>query len=237
MATQGPRRELHQDSLAGLLAVLLLAGCVGQPVFRTDNLNPGTAVSPRPGQSLIFGSLKALDEAGHTRFPSDAIFPPLPSLRLYGLSATGSRTLSLQGLAIHSDGTFAAWLPAGDYALFATWPDAEGDLDLMEIAVIRLPADGGVYYTGELVLETRSTGVFWKNLPSAFEVTHVTSTLGAAEVTQAKVERRSGTLPGPARELLWCTEGVPPGIDPGNARNLARLDEGCGSTVTAPRAP
>ncbi len=227
-----PRHPGELAVIAG--ALLLLTISPVQAAFRTDNLERGKTVTARADQGLIFGTLRVLDEAGRTSFPSDAIFPRVPGLRLFGLWPKGKRSFSLKGLAINPDGTFGAWVPGGDYALVATWPDEDGDLETAVVALLRVPGDGRVFYTGELVVETQATGVFWKQFPSAYEIANVTAILGAAEIARQKLEKRAGSLPGPVWTLPWCTEGVPPDADPGNARSLARLDAGCGSTLTAP---
>lgn len=234
-----PRREVpgRNPWLCALLVGLLLAGDAAQAAFNVDNLKRGNTVPPRPEQALIFGTVKVLDEAGRTSFPSDALFPRLPGLRLYGLERGGKRTFAREGLVINPDGTYAAWVPRGDYALTATWPDEDNDLQVAIIALIRAPGEGRVFYAGELVVETAATGIVFKHLPSPYEVRDVTVVEGSAEAARRTLERRSGPLPGPTWILLWCTQGVPSGADPGNAGSLGRLDAGCGSTVTESRPP
>jgi len=228
-----------------LASAALAAGCT---TFKVEVPAAGEAIVPRAGHSLVFGTVRLVDEAGEVRFPRPAgpaavelLLPqsPRPSLSLLGLHRSGTRSLQWQGWHVEADGSYAIWVPAGDYALLAIHPGEQeslgGDTQLyptnVDIAgLLRVPGDGGAIYAGELTLVLRFRPLHWKDGSQLYDVVDANAAAAPLPEAQRTLEQRYGPLQAPLVQRLWCTRELPGLRDESNARSLGLLDQGCGSS-------
>jgi hypothetical protein len=228
-----------------LASVALAAGCA---TFEVDAPVPGQPIAPRAGQSLVFGTLRVVDEAGEIHFPRPAV-PAVaglleprsaqPHLSLLGLLPGGGRSLEWQGWSVEADGSYAIWVPAGDYALLAIHPGEDDSLaagpELYPFSVdvaglLRVPGDGGAVYTGELTLVVRFRSFEFKDGAQLYDVVDTDAVAASPSGARQVLERRYGPLRAPPATRPWCTRDLPGLRDERNARSLGLLDAGCGSS-------
>lgn len=208
-------------------AVAVLSGCVSIHYQR-----PGRHITPRRGETLIFGRVRFFHD-GSEFFPWNVqLFPPAagtnPERHLW-LLRLGRRAVSAE---VHPDpdGSLAIWLASGDYALLGSTQLATAGAPPYEVvALFRVPLGPAPAYTGELNLKTES-----------HEGGHVSySELGATSVTllpidiaRVTLEQRLGTLPEPPVQSPWCVGDHLPSFNDSNLATRAKelLDRGCADT-------
>jgi hypothetical protein len=215
--------------LLAMLSFLSLTAC-----FSIESPSRGQPIEARAGQGLIFGRIRVMGFAGEVYFPENpgtsdplSLQPPTPHLQLMRLGPSGGRRLAVSGLTLNdSDGSFAAWVPAGDYALLAFSPEHHNEANVNEIALLRVPADAVAVYTGDLVITVAVRSLEWKNLSKIYDLRGADVVEGPLLDEQRALEQRYGPLPRPPAVSLWCT-GELWLQDPGNAHSRALLDRGC----------
>ncbi|HJS41960.1 MAG TPA: hypothetical protein VJ755_00685 [Gemmatimonadales bacterium] len=206
------------------VALVVLSGCVSIHYQR-----PGRHITPRRGETLIFGRVRFFHD-GREFFPWNVkLFPPAagtnPERHLW-LLRQGRRAISAE---VHPDpdGSLAIWLASGDYALLAsTQLSTAGAPPYEVVALFRVPPGPAPAYTGELNMKTES-----------HEGGHLSySELGATSVTllpidiaRVTLEQRLGTLPEAPVLSPWCVGDHLPGFNNSNLATRAKelLDRGC----------
>ena len=201
------------------LLALVLSACVGVSYQR-----PGRHLTPRAGQTLVFGRLRFFHDEREF-FPWGAAPAGTSTERHVWLLRLGARAVSAE-LHPEEDGSIAICLAGGDYALMGstqllTWGSAAYEV----VALFRVPA-GGAAYAGELILKTES-----------YEGWHVSySEFGASSVAvlpidtaRAVLERKIGTLPQPPVLYPWCAGDFLPAFNDSKLTSRATelLDRGC----------
>lgn len=221
-------RRTATRQLLALLCCLPLVACVS-----VESASRGKPIEARSGQGLVFGRILVVGPDGEVYFPQGSgvasllsLTPPEPRLNLMGLGPSGGRSWATSPLTVDSDGLFAAWVPAGYYALLTMSPGDNDEQDVDTVALLRVPAEAVAVYTGDLYIEVEITSFGWKDLSVLYEVRGAYVVEGPLSDDQEVLEQRYGPLPSPPAISLWCT-GDTRTLDPGNAHNRALLDRGC----------
>ena len=208
------------------LLALVASACVGVSYQR-----PGRRVTPRAGQTLVFGRFRFFHDEREF-FPWGATLVGTSTERHLWLLRLGARAVSAE-LHPDQDGSIAIWLASGDYALMGstevlTWGSAAYEV----VALFRVPAAGAAY-AGELILKTES-----------HEGGHVSySEFGVSSVAvlpidsaRAALERRIGTLPQAPVLSPWCAGDFLPAFNDSKLTSRATdlLDRGCPDARSSP---
>lgn len=193
--------------IATASVLVLLIGCV-----TVNSPRPGQALSPRVGQTLVFGRVRLVsDEAEYYPWDPASLFGPQVWLALLRL---GPRRIA-PGPPVEEDGRFYWWLPPGDYAVIGNRHDVYAERttdvqrqDMEVLALLRVPGGVTAAYVGELVLELE-----------AVETDHqqrTTYVFGRKRVRDrrdealAELDRLFGPLPeAPGDSLMCAGPGVP----------------------------
>jgi hypothetical protein len=209
---------------AAILALAVLSGCVSIRYQR-----PGQHISPRRGETLIFGRVRFFHD-GHEFFPWNVrLFPPAAGTnaeRHLWLLRLGRRAVSAE---VHPDpdGSLAIWLAGGDYALLgSTQILTSGAPPYEVVALFRVPPGPAPAYTGELSMKTESHEGAHLSYSELGEKSVTVLPLDIARVT---VEQRLGPLPDPPVTSPWGAGEHLPGFNDSNLAARARelLDRGC----------
>ena len=218
MVARHSRTRTRQAAIALLMAAV---GCVGVRYQR-----PGQQVTPRAGQSLVFGRVRFFHD-DREFFPWKAtLLSSAATERHLWLLRLGRRAVSAE---VHpdADGSLAIWLAEGDYALLgSTQPVSTTPAGFEVVALLRVPAGAAASYAGELAFRTASHehGYLARGEFGAASVEYQP----AAEA-RAVLEQRFGVLPGPPALSPWCAGDSLPGFtDPRLAQRAKDLlDGGC----------
>lgn len=140
---------------ATALVLVLLGGCVA-----VDSPQPGRALTPRAGQTLVFGRVRLLSDGTEYR-PWDPATQYGPQVYM-ALLRLGPRRVA-PSPPLEEDGRFYWWLAPGDYAVVGNRHDVYAGQtsdaqmqDMKVLALLRVPGEGTAAYAGELVLELES---------------------------------------------------------------------------------
>jgi len=211
---------------AAAMVLVLLIGCVtiGSP-------QPGRALSPRTGQTLVFGRIRLV--SGTTEYrPWDPVTEFGPQVYLV-LLRLGPRRVA-PGPPVEKDGRFYWWLPPGDYAVIGNRHDVHAERttdaqrqDMEVLALLRVPGGITAAYVGELVLELESVETDRRQ--------RTTYDFGRERVYDrwdealVELDRLFGPLPEAPDASLMCAGPDLPGFsDPALfSRGRALLDAGC----------
>ncbi len=211
---------------ATALVLVLLSGCVavGLP-------QPGRALTPRAGQTLVFGRVRLLSDGTEYR-PWDPATEYGPQVYL-ALLRLGPRRVALSP-PLEEDGRFYWWLPPGDYAVVGNRHDVYAERtsdtqvqDMQVLALLRVPDEITAVYVGELVLELESVETN-RRLQTTYD-------FGREQVRDQRDEAlvQLHRLFGPLQEApgvsLMCAGPDLPGFDNSALfrRGRALLDAGC----------
>jgi hypothetical protein len=210
--------------LGAVFALIGGLGCVG-----VTYQGAGERITPRAGETLVFGRMRFLHD-GREFFPWSATLAPsgvaTETERHVWLLRLGRRAVSAE-LHPDGDGSLAIWLAPADYALLGSVElPVEGSAPYEVLALLRVPAGPVAGYAGDLVFTT---------------VTHEGSYLSRGELGEGAVvalpiaiarktlEQRLGTLPEAPVSSPWCTGGQLPGFNDSDLATRAKslLDGGC----------
>jgi hypothetical protein len=210
-------------TFAMTLALAVLSGCVSVRYQR-----PGRHITPRSGETLIFGRLRFFHD-GREFYPWNVSLGSSPvanTERHLWLLRLGRRAVSAE-LHPDPDGSLAIWLASGDYALIGSTQLSTSEAPRYEVvALLRVPAGAIASYSGELNMKTEShEGAHLSH--GEFGETSVT--LLPIDIARATLEQRLGTLPEAPMASPWCAGDNLPGFnDPGLATRAKQLlDRGC----------
>lgn len=211
---------------ATALVLALLSGCVtvGSP-------QPGTALVPRAGQTLVFGRVRLLSDGTEYR-PWDPATQYGPQVYV-ALLRLGPRRVA-PNPPLQEDGRFYWWLPPGDYAVIGNRHDVHAEhtsdaqmQDMRVLALLRVPEGGTAAYVGELVLELESVETNHR-LQTTYEFGHE-QVYDRRDEALVELHRLFGPLPDPPGASLMCAGPDLPGFDDpalfSHGRGL--LDAGC----------
>lgn len=215
--------------LVAMLCLASLAGC-----FTVESPDRGQPLEPRAGQSLIFGRVEIVGLGGEEYFPESrrasglwSLVTPRPHLNLMKLGPRGGRGMATSELAVRPDGSFAAWVPVGDYALLAISPSDGHEATVDEIALLRVPTGELAVYTGDLIITVEISILESMDLSELYYVRGANVDEGSLPDAQNSLEQRHGPLSRQPAVSLWCTNDLPGLIDQYNARSRKLLDRGC----------
>jgi hypothetical protein len=203
---------------------LAVSGCVS---FHYQGA--GERVTPRRGETLIFGRIRFFHD-GSEFFPWNVqLFPPAAGTnteRHLWLMRLGRRAVSTE-LRPDPDGSLAIWLASGDYALLgSTQLLTAGGAPYEVVALFRVPLGPAPAYAGELNMKTESYegGHVWLS-----ELGETSVTLLPIDIARATLEQRLGTLPEAPVVAPWCAGDHLPGFNDAKLATRAKelLDRGC----------
>ena len=216
----------HSTARRWLWLASALAGAAPSACVTVTYPVPGQHVSPRAGETLVFGRLHFFYD-GREFFPWKVRLLPDSGLeRHLWLLRLDERAVSAE-LRPDEDGSLAIWLAPGDYALLGSTQAVTPGAAAVEVeALLRVPARPGAAYAGDLVMKTE-----WQ------EGTHVSfGEFGAKtveeqplEIARSTLEQKLGTLPQAPVISPWCTADHLPAFNVPELANCARelLDRGC----------
>jgi hypothetical protein len=221
------RHSAVRKWLGGVLALALAAACSCVTVTYP---RPARSVTPRAGETLIFGRLRFFYD-GSEFFPWEVKLIPtaagLHTERHLWLLRLGRRAVSAE-LHPDEDGSLAVWLAPADYALLgSTQLMTAGSAAYEVVALLRVPAGPVAGYAGELSIKTEKSAEGGHVSYGEFGVTSVERQ--PIEIARATLEQRLGTLPEPPVVSPWCVGNDLPAFDDPELANRARdlLDRGC----------
>ena len=210
----------------GVLCIASLAAC-----FSVEFQQPGQPIEPHAGMALLVGQIQVFDEAGHRSTVQSRLYS---SMCLMHLGISGTRSVE-PGLQPDADGSFALWVPPGDYALIAPVPsygtDENSNMYTEELALLRVPTGELVVYTGNLVITAKmvvSEGMFSRG--TYFNLTPARVVADPLEMVQKSLEQKYGPLSRSPVAAPWCIGHSPGIVDPLNAGARAVLDSNCGNS-------
>ena len=210
----------------GAAALVAPTACVSVRYQRA-----GKAISPRSGQTLVFGRVRFFHD-GREFFPWEPSLVPPPvatdTERHLWLLRLGRRAVSAE-LHPDGDGSLAIWLAPADYALLgSTTLETSGMAPYDVVAIFRVPVGTVAAYVGDLVMTTESRQ--GAHLVRS-ELGDVSVTVLPVEIARATLEQRLGTLPEPPVRSAWCVGAQVPGFKDATLASRAKelLDGGCGT--------
>ena len=214
-------RAWHRIAVA--LALAVLSGCVAVSYQR-----PGRHITPRAGQTLVFGRLRFFHD-GLEFFPWEVRLVATPvgtdTERHLWLLRLGKRAVSAE---VHpdEDGSVAIWLASGDYAVVGSTRAMAGSAAFEVVAVFRVPVGAVAAYVGELTMKTESH----EGLHVAYgEFGAKSVEVQPIDIARVTLEQRLGALPEPPVASPWCAGDALPGFDDPELAKRAKelLDRGC----------
>ncbi len=206
------------------LSLVVLSGCVS-----VRHQGPGEQVTPRRGETLIFGRVRFFHD-GREFFPWNVqLFPHSAGTnteRHLWLMRLGRRAVSTE-LRPDPDGSLAIWLASGDYVLLGSTQLLTDGAPPHEVAAIfRVPPGPAPAYIGELNMKTESHE---GGHLSYGELGEVSVSLASIDIARATLEQRLGTLPAAPVLSPWCAGDRLPGFNDSDLATRARelLDRDC----------
>lgn len=208
-----------------MLVLVALASCV-----TVEYPDRGLRITPRAGHALVFGRVQFFDEAGREYFPW-SLNPLAPQLHLWLLRLDPRRVSPELNFA--SDGTFGAWIEAGDYALVGSRRPVGGSMQEMQdkfvVALLRVPADAVAVYAGDLVLTAHVSAFVIAELEPDYAIVGSHVSADDLRSAQERLERQFGVLPEAPAVSTWCAGKEVPGFDDPDLITHGRslLEAGC----------